>query len=130
MDRYFPNSGWLRLRRETLDALLRFKARRALATWDDVIAELLRAAGRKPHDHRARPPIADAVLYEGYVLYPYRASSRKNQVRWQFGVLAPRAWSEAGGCEEWWMQTEMPRRARGGRRARRHGPLSAGRSGA
>ena len=50
--------------------------------------------------------IADAVLYEGYLLYPYRASARKNQVRWQFGVLAPRAWSEAGGSEHWWMQTE------------------------
>jgi hypothetical protein len=50
--------------------------------------------------------VADAVLYEGYVLYPYRASAQKNRVRWQFGVLAPRAWSEAGGCEPWWMQTE------------------------
>jgi hypothetical protein len=50
--------------------------------------------------------IADAVLYEGYILYPYRASSRKNQLRWQFGVLAPRSWSEAGGCEQWWSQTE------------------------
>jgi len=27
--------------------------------------------------------IADAVLYEGYLLYPYRASARKNQIRWQ-----------------------------------------------
>ena len=34
--------------------------------------------------------IADAVLYEGFLLYPYRASSAKNQVRWQFGVLGPR----------------------------------------
>jgi hypothetical protein len=50
--------------------------------------------------------IADAVLYEGYILYPYRASARKNQLRWQFGVVAPRAWSEAGGCEAWWRQTE------------------------
>jgi hypothetical protein len=33
--------------------------------------------------------VADAVLYEGYLLYPYRASSSKNQVRWQFGVLGP-----------------------------------------
>jgi hypothetical protein len=54
---------------------------------------------------RARK-IADAVLYEGYVLYPYRASSGKNQVRWQFGVLAPRQWSDAGGCEHSWSQTE------------------------
>jgi hydrogenase maturation protease len=33
--------------------------------------------------------VADTVCYEGYVLYPYRASARKNQLRWQFGVLAP-----------------------------------------
>ena len=33
--------------------------------------------------------VADAVLYEGYLLYPYRASSSKNQSRWQFGVLGP-----------------------------------------
>ncbi len=36
--------------------------------------------------------IADAVLYEGYVLYPYRPSSLKNQFRWQFGIVAPRSW--------------------------------------
>jgi hypothetical protein len=35
--------------------------------------------------------VADAVLYEGYVLYPYRASAAKNQFRWQFGVIAPQA---------------------------------------
>jgi hypothetical protein len=51
--------------------------------------------------------IADAVLYEGYLLYPYRASSDKNRLRWQFGVLAPRAWSEATGLEAWWMQSEF-----------------------
>ena len=33
--------------------------------------------------------VADAVLYEGYLLYPYRASSSKNHARWQFGVLGP-----------------------------------------
>lgn len=33
--------------------------------------------------------VADAVLYEGYLLYPYRANSQKNQSRWQFGVLGP-----------------------------------------
>lgn len=36
--------------------------------------------------------IADAVLYEGYLLYPYRLSSAKNQFRWQFGVVAPPGW--------------------------------------
>jgi hypothetical protein len=38
---------------------------------------------------QAARQVADAVLYEGYLLYPYRASSSKNQVRWQFGVLGP-----------------------------------------
>jgi hypothetical protein len=33
--------------------------------------------------------VADAVLYEGYLLYPYRASAPKNRLRWQFGVLVP-----------------------------------------
>ena len=50
--------------------------------------------------------VADAVLWEGYVLYPYRASAAKNQVRWQYGVLAPRPYSEADGYERWSMQTE------------------------
>ncbi|HET6611885.1 MAG TPA: hydrogenase maturation protease [Kofleriaceae bacterium] len=45
--------------------------------------------------------IADAVLLEGYVLYPYRASAIKNRFRFPFGVLAPRAWSEATGTERW-----------------------------
>jgi hypothetical protein len=47
---------------------------------------------------RARA-IAEAVLYEGYVLYPYRASSAKNQLRWQFGVLVPWAFSESDSSE-------------------------------
>jgi hypothetical protein len=50
--------------------------------------------------------VADAVLYEGYLLYPYRASAMKNQLRWQFGVVMPRDYSEAGDIEPWAMQTE------------------------
>jgi hypothetical protein len=38
--------------------------------------------------------IADAVLFEGYLLYPYRASAQKNALRWQFGVLVPPATSD------------------------------------
>ena len=34
--------------------------------------------------------VANAVLYEGYMLYPYRASAIKNQQRFNFGVLYPR----------------------------------------
>jgi hypothetical protein len=35
--------------------------------------------------------IADAVLYEGYVLWPYRRSALKNQRRWTFGGVYPQA---------------------------------------
>jgi alpha-ketoglutarate-dependent taurine dioxygenase len=45
MDAYFPNSGWLRVRRETLDALQRFKVRRALLTWDEAFEQLLKQSG-------------------------------------------------------------------------------------
>ncbi|MFF2244088.1 hypothetical protein ACFVTM_07880 [Arthrobacter sp. NPDC058130] len=44
--------------------------------------------------------VADAVLYEGYLLYPYRASSAKNQARWQFGVLGPPGAAASGAGEE------------------------------
>ena len=37
--------------------------------------------------------IAEAVLYEGYVLYPYRASSRKNRSRFTFGRVYPKSYS-------------------------------------
>ena len=51
--------------------------------------------------------IAEAVLYEGYILYPYRPSSVKNQQRWNFGALCPESYSLAQrGTENWTMQTE------------------------
>src|ERR1700684_1191057 len=51
--------------------------------------------------------IAEAVLYEGYLLYPYRASAIKNQQRWNFGVLYPREYAEKqSGADAWTMQTE------------------------
>jgi hydrogenase maturation protease len=51
--------------------------------------------------------IANAVLYEGYMLYPYRPSSVKNRQRFNFGVLYPRSYSEAQtGLDAWRMQTE------------------------
>jgi hypothetical protein len=52
-----------------------------------------------PHWDRARA-VADAVLYEGYLLYPYRASSSKNQSRWQFGVLGPQGAADSGIGED------------------------------
>ena len=44
--------------------------------------------------------VADAVLYEGYLLYPYRATSSKNQLRWQFGVIGPQGADAAGIGED------------------------------
>jgi Family of unknown function (DUF6084) len=45
MNLYFPNTGWLRLRRETLDALQQYKSERALLTWDETFERLLKEAG-------------------------------------------------------------------------------------
>jgi hypothetical protein len=51
--------------------------------------------------------IVKAVLYEGYMLYPYRPSAVKNRQRFNFGVVYPRAYSEAqGGTDAWTLQTE------------------------
>lgn len=47
-------------------------------------------------------PVADAIMYEGYVLYPYRASTNKERIRWNFGGVYPRAYSEAQtGADRW-----------------------------
>ena len=43
--------------------------------------------------------IADAVLYEGYILYPYRASAQKNRSRWQFGVVMAPGYTAADPSE-------------------------------
>ena len=50
--------------------------------------------------------VADAVLYEGYLLYPYRSTAGKNQVRWQFGIVGPPGAVEAGVGEEPTMRSE------------------------
>jgi hypothetical protein len=70
---------------------------------------------RLADSYRAVSAVAEAILYEGYLLYPYRKSAGKNRLRWQFGVLAPRQWAElnlppdegvAGSAESWFQQTE------------------------
>ncbi|MFD4508604.1 hypothetical protein [Streptomyces sp. NPDC058457] len=88
-----------------------------------------RAPRTAPVDGSGRPvptfeqmsAVADAVLYEGYLLYPYRRSSPKNRARWQFGVLFPRDWVEAdgpvspgvsGSADSWYQQTECLVRVR------------------
>ena len=51
--------------------------------------------------------VADAILYEGYLLYPYRQSARKNQARFQFGVLMPPAYAAVDDQELSVSQTEL-----------------------
>lgn len=50
--------------------------------------------------------VADAILYEGYLLYPYRQSAQKNRSRFQFGVLMPPAYSTVDESELAVSQTE------------------------
>ena len=44
--------------------------------------------------------IAAAILYEGYILYPYRPTAIKNRQRWNFGTLYPRVYAQAQRPEE------------------------------
>lgn len=46
MNAFFPNSGWIRLRRDVIDDLVRFKAEQALTSWEDTVERLLKEAGR------------------------------------------------------------------------------------
>jgi hypothetical protein len=50
MDLYFPGTAWLRVRRDTADALLRHQARHAIPTADEALSDLL-----------ARPPEEDPL---------------------------------------------------------------------
>jgi hypothetical protein len=45
MDLYFPNSAWIRVQRDTLDDLQKFRAYRGLPTWDQAFEALLKEAG-------------------------------------------------------------------------------------
>ncbi|HXS65126.1 MAG TPA: hypothetical protein VN767_19920 [Streptosporangiaceae bacterium] len=59
-----------------------------------------------PEHLRQARKVADAVLYEGYLLYPYHQSSQKNQSRFQFGVLMPVAYAELDPSEPSASQTQ------------------------
>jgi hypothetical protein len=42
MESHFPGGGWIRLRRESIDALQRYRARNAMTSWDEAIEKLLK----------------------------------------------------------------------------------------
>ena len=109
MERYYPNSAWLCLRKDVFEELHRFKVEHGIPTWEQAIETNPRPSrgdGRLMIDD-AVERIANAVLYEGYMLYPYRPSAVKNQQRFNFGVLYPREYCELqAGSDNWQMQTE------------------------
>lgn len=43
MDLYYPGSGWIRLDREAIDALARYRSARGLTSWEETLADLLPA---------------------------------------------------------------------------------------
>lgn len=47
MDIYFPNSGWIRVRRDVLDRLRRYRSQHAPTGWDEALSSLLKAAGEE-----------------------------------------------------------------------------------
>jgi hypothetical protein len=58
-------------------------------------------------DFASVDPIARAILYEGYLLYPYRTSSLKNRQPCSFGSIFPKSYAQAAGdIESWSMQIE------------------------
>jgi hypothetical protein len=50
--------------------------------------------------------IARAVLYEGYLLWPYRQSALKNRRRWTIGGVHPEAYGRAHDNNPWLMRTQ------------------------
>jgi hypothetical protein len=83
--------------------------RMPLRVWQDIVSEHFPGSAwlrctRETLDEVRR--IADAVLYEGYILYPYRASAQKNRSRWQFGVLMPPVYATTDPSEAATLQAE------------------------
>ena len=109
MELYYPNSAWLCLRpRRLRSALPLQEPASGFPTWEQALETLLdcQLRGGRVMNQALVDQIASAVLYEGYILYPYRPSV-KNRQRWTFGGLVPPAYSQAqGGTEPWEMQTE------------------------
>lgn len=51
--------------------------------------------------------LADAVMYEGYMLWPYRPSALKNRRRWTFGCVFPPAWTARHPDDGCFMRTQV-----------------------
>ncbi|MBQ0826440.1 DUF6084 family protein [Streptomyces tagetis] len=47
VEQHFPGQGWIRLPRDAMDALLAYRSRRALPSWEAAVGELLDSAGER-----------------------------------------------------------------------------------
>jgi hypothetical protein len=56
IDAHFPNSAWIKMTRQTLDELQRFKTRRALPTWDATLRALLAEAAEPAESAEGEQP--------------------------------------------------------------------------
>lgn len=48
MEHYYPNSAWLRLRRDVFERLYRYKMRRGIPTWEQAVESLMRNDEKEP----------------------------------------------------------------------------------
>ncbi len=83
----------------------------ALEAWQTAAALSEQGPGQKSAQAAEQEPdpirqIADAVLYEGYILWPYSRAATKNQRRWTFGGVYPSAHSEGRDDDPCEMRTE------------------------
>ncbi|CAN5857107.1 DUF6084 family protein [soil metagenome] len=62
MDAHYPGTGWLRLQRDTIDALQAYKARHALPTWDAALSHLLDDRDERTFAAARIPVAGDAVV--------------------------------------------------------------------
>jgi hypothetical protein len=88
MEHYYPNSAWLCLRKDTFQRLYDYKVSAGFTSWEQTLDSLL-IPNEKNMNSELIDKIAKTILYEGYLLYPYRASAVKNRHRWTFGALYP-----------------------------------------
>jgi hypothetical protein len=66
-----------------------------------------RPEGSYSRAEEALMKLADAVMYEGYMLWPYRPSALKNQRRWTFGCVFAPAWTAAHPDDACLMRTQV-----------------------
>ena len=49
IERYYPNSAWIRVQKDVFDQLYQYKATRSLPTWEQVFVQLLQASDEEVH---------------------------------------------------------------------------------